>query len=170
MSGLVLLFLLGMPHWRKKYKAVLAVSVVCVLAFVLGCGGGGGPVSTSITLTTSNAKVPSGAAFTLTATVKSTRTLTGTVNIFQGHPPNGAGVAPPIQLVNGVATVTLTGFSNFTGAGTYEFWAQYTGDSNNLPLQTTTGVEEVLTGTTTALYVGQTGGLIHQAQITVNLQ
>jgi hypothetical protein len=89
------------------------------------------------------------------------------VNIFAGHPPQGFGVAPPIQVVNGKASATVT---NFSGPGTYEFWAQYMGDANNLPSQTTTSVEEVLTGTAFANYMGQTGGLTHQATITINLQ
>ena len=179
-SGLALLFLLGMPERWKRHKAILIVSAMSILTFVLGCGGGsngsggggggGGPVPTSITLATSNAKVPSGGPFTLTATVTSTKTLTGTVNIFGGHPPYGVGVAPPIQAVNGVASATVTIPPTFSGPGTYEFWAQYTGDPNNLPSQTTTSVQEVLAGTSIASYMGQTGGLSHQAQITINLQ
>lgn len=175
-SGLVLLALLAMSQWRKRAKLILAASAAFIVTLALGCGGGspgggggggGGPVPTSITLTTSQAKVASGASFTLTATVTSTKPLTGTVNIFQGHPPNGEGVAPPIQVVNGTARTTVM---NPFGPGTYEYWAQYTGDPNNLPSQTTTSVQEVLTGTTTAVYTGQTGGLTHQAQITITLQ
>jgi hypothetical protein len=124
-------------------------------------------VPTSISLTTSNAKVPSGGSFTLTATVTSTKTLTGTVNIFQGHPPQGSGIAPPIPVVNGTASFAVT---NIAGPGTFEFWAQFTGDANNLPSQTTASVEEAVTGTTVALYAGQTGGLSHQGRLTINLQ
>ncbi len=90
----------------------------------------------------------------MTATVTSTKTLTGTVNISMGHPPNGEGVAPPIQVVNGKASATVT---NFFGPGTYEYCAQYTGDPNNLQSTTTTSVQEVITGTALAVYVGQTG-------------
>jgi hypothetical protein len=180
-SGLLLLLLLGMPEWRKRYKVVLIAGAMFILTFALGCGAGssggggdgggvGGPVPTSITLTTSNAKVPSGGSFTLTATVTSSKALTGTVNIFAGHPPNGLGVAPPIQVVNGTASATVTIPPTYSGPGTYEFWAQYIGDPNNLPSQTTTSVEEVLTGTAVVSYVGQTGGLSHQARITINLQ
>ncbi|HVH70600.1 MAG TPA: Ig-like domain repeat protein [Candidatus Dormibacteraeota bacterium] len=176
-SGLVMLLLLGMPGRRRRYLAALFAGTVCLVTLLLGCGGGssggvgasggGGPVPTSISLTTSQSKVPAGSPFTLTATVTSTNALTGTVNIFEGHPPNGQGVVPPIQVVNGKASAVVT---NPFGAGTYEYWAQYTGDPNHLPSQTTTSVEEVLTGTTTAVYVGHTGGLSHQAQITINLQ
>lgn len=174
-SGLVLLVLLWIPGGPKRYRAVLPVSVVFILTLALGCGGastgggggGGGAAPTSITITTSQAKVTAGSPFTLTATVTSTKALTGTVNIFQGHPPIGIGVAPPIQVVNGKASVTVT---NPFGPGTYEYWAQYTGDPNNLASQTTTSVQEVLTGPATIPYVAQTGGLSHQATITVNLQ
>jgi subtilase family serine protease len=173
-SGFVMLFLLRPPRRTKRYGAALFAGALFVLTFVLGCGGGGsggggggGPVPTSITLTTSNAKVPASGSFILTATVTSTKTLTGTVNIFMGHPPNGEGAAPPIQVVNGKASATVT---NFFGPGTYEYWAQYTGDPDNLQSTTTTSVQEVITGTASAVYVGQTGGLSHQGTITINLQ
>ena len=174
-SGFVMLSLLRPPRRRKRYGAALFAGALFVLTFVLGCGGGGsgggggggGPIPTSITLTTSNAKVPASGSFVLTATVTSTKTLTGTVNIFMGHPPNGEGVAPPIQVVNGKASATVT---NFFGPGTYEYWAQYTGDPHNLQSTTTTSVQEVITGTASAVYVGQTGGLSHQGTITINLQ
>jgi len=111
-----------------------------------------------------------GGSFTLTANVTSTKTLTGTVNILAGHAPNGLGVAPPIQVVNGKASATVTIPPNYSGPGTYEFWAQYTGDPVNLQSTTKTSVQEVLTGTATAVYLGQTGTLRHQAAITINLQ
>ena len=122
---------------------------------------------TSITLATSNAKVAAGGSFTLTATVSSTKTITGTVNIFQGPVGVGSGIAPPITLVGGKASYTVT---NYYAPGIYAFWAQYTGDVNNLSSQSTTSLQQAVTGTTMATYVGQTGGLSHQGSITINLQ
>jgi Bacterial Ig-like domain (group 3) len=182
LSGLLILYLLCIPQRRARFRFVFCAGVLFAFALALGCGGGGesiggggaggggGQVATSISLTTSNAKVASGASFTLTATVTSTKTLTGTVNIFAGIPPDGLGVAPPIQVVNGTASAVVTMPPTYSGPGTYEFWAQYTGDTNNLPSQTTTNVEEVLTGTTSANYLGQTGGLSNQGTITIILQ
>jgi len=175
-SGLIMLFLLGMPSRRKRYKAAFYAGTAFVLTLVLGCGGGGGgggtgggggggsPAVTTVTLTTSSTKIASGTPFTLTATVTSTKAVTGTVNIFQGN----QAIAPPIQVVNGLASFTMQ--NNYFSPGTYQFWANYSGDANNLPSQTTTGVQEVFTGKTVATYTGQTGGLTHQGEITITLQ
>jgi len=132
-----------------------------------GVGGGGVPVPTSITLTTSNAKIAAGGSFTLTATVSSTKAVTGTVDIFQGPLGQGSGIGPPITAVNGKASALV---ATYYSPGAYPFWARYNGDTINLPSQTTTGVEQVFTGTATANYVGQTGGLSRQGTITINLQ
>jgi hypothetical protein len=172
-SGLIMVYLLGIPQRRRRFRAVFCAGATFVLALALGCGGGGGvgggggPVPTSITLATSNAKIAAGGSFTLTATVTSTNTLTGTVNIFQGPPGQGSGVAPPITVVNGKASALVT---TYHSPGTYPFWANYSGDTNNLPSQTSTSVGQVFTGTVPANYVGQTGGLSHQGTITINLQ
>jgi len=56
------------------------------------------------------------------------------------------------------------------GPGIYSFWANYSGDANNLPSQTSATVQQVLTGSTNASYYAQTGGLSHQGIITINLQ
>jgi hypothetical protein len=64
-----------------------------------GGGGGGSPQPTTITLATTNAKVPEGSAFTVTATVTGTNSPTGTVIFYAGGTPIG-GV---ITLTNGQA-------------------------------------------------------------------
>ncbi len=170
--GILLLLLLVLPSNRTSHLAQASCAVI-FLSFVLGCGGGsgggggggggGGLASTSITLTTSSAKVVAHAPFTLTATITSSKPVTGTVNIFQGS----GGIVPPITLVNGQATVTVQ--NNYYQPGTYQFWANYSGDANNQPCQTT-GIQQVFTGTTVATYTGQTGGLTHQGLLTINLQ
>jgi hypothetical protein len=175
-SAFVVAYLLGIPQRRRRFRAAFLAGVLCMVSFVMGCGGGGGgggtgaggagsggPVATSIALETSSAKVAAGGTFTLTATVTSTKPVTGTVNIFQGS----GGIVPPINVVNGKASVTVT---NYYSPGTYAFSAQYSGDSNNLSSQTTTNVQQVFTGQTLATYVGQTGTLSHQGNITINLQ
>jgi hypothetical protein len=175
-SGLIMLYLLGVPQRRRRFRAVLCAWATLVLTLALGCGGGGGgdggggggvPVPTSITLITSNAKIAAGGSFTLTATVSSTKAVTGTVDIFQGPLGQGSGIGPPITAVNGKASALV---ATYYSPGAYPFWARYNGDTINLPSQTTTGVEQVFTGTATANYVGQTGGLSRQGTITINLQ
>jgi hypothetical protein len=120
-----------------------------------------------MTLTTSNAKLAAGGSFTFTVAVNSTKPVTGTVNIFQGPVGVGSGIAPPIAVVNGKASYTVT---SYYAPGTYSFWAQYSGDTNNLSTQTAGTIQEVFTGTTLATFVGQTGGLSHQGRVTINLQ
>jgi len=128
-------------------------------------------VPTSITIATSNAKVSSsGGSFTLTATVTSTKPVTGTV-LFTGAQvafpyPNG------VPVVNGVATYTVNvgpGGLQFP-VGTYTITASYSGDTNNQVSQTATGVNEVFTGTTVVSIVGQTGTISHQTNVSVTLQ
>jgi Pro-kumamolisin, activation domain/Bacterial Ig-like domain (group 3) len=176
-SAVATLFFLWTPASKLRCKLALFAATLFLLSFVLGCGGGGasivtggsgGPVATSVTLATSNAKVPSAGSFTLTATVTSTKNPTGTVDIWQGHPSQGIGVATSVPIVNGVASVNVTNY--YAGPGIYEFWAQYNGDSNNLPSQTTVNVQEALTGTAYGNYMAQTGGLSHTARLTINLQ
>lgn len=178
-SGLLMLLTFLIPRKRKSYRVPLLAGAVFFVCLALGCGGGsisggtgssGGPIPASVTLTTSNAKVATGQPFTLTVSVTSTQTPTGMVNIFAGQPPVGLGVAPPIQLVGGTATATVTIPPDYGGVGTYEFWAQYLGDVHNLPSQTTTNVEEVLTGIVPVQYTGQTGGLTHQGYFQITLQ
>jgi hypothetical protein len=89
-------------------EAALQTYMEQQLFFALGCGGcggstagggGGSPQPTTITLATTNAKVPEGSAFTVTATVTGTNSPTGTVIFYAGGTPIG-GV---ITLTNGQA-------------------------------------------------------------------
>ena len=165
------------------------MGVLCLVSFALGCGGGGNSgggggtggggtggggstlVPTTTTVTTSNAKVPAvGGSFTLTAMVTSTNPITGTVMF------SGPGIAFPypqgVPVVNGVASYTIQ--TPYAAApysvGIYNFTAQYSGDANNGPSMSATGVIEAFTGTTTGTVMGQTSNLTHQATITITLQ
>lgn len=183
-GALFVLYFLGFPGRRRKYRAAFLASALSVVSVVLGCGGGGGgggnggggggPVPTSIVITTSNGKVPaSGGSFTVTAKVTSSKPITGTVQ-FMGAQltfpyPNG------VQVVNGTASYTLNlgqgPFpANWPPVGTYNIAAQYSGDANNQPSQTATGINEVFTGTTLVTIQGQTGSLSHQTNVAVTLQ
>jgi subtilase family serine protease len=197
-SAIALLYLVGLPGRRRRYKATFLMAVLCLVSFALGCGGGGSSgggggggggtggggtggggtggggstlVPTTTTVTTSNAKVPAvGGSFTLTATVTSTNPITGTVMF------SGPGIAFPypqgVPVVNGVASYTIQ--TPYAGApysvGIYNFTAQYSGDANNGPSMSATGVNEAFTGTTAGTVMGQTSNLTHQATITITLQ
>jgi hypothetical protein len=166
-----------MPKRRYKNGVAFFAAIALIITIPLGCGGsgsverggggGGGPAVTSITLATSNAKTAMGGSFTLTATVTSSQAITGTINIFQGTPGQGTGVAPPISVVNGKASAVVT--VPF-GPGIYPFWANYSGDANNQASQSTPTVEQVITGSTNGTFYAQTAGLSHQGNITINLQ
>jgi len=143
--------------------------------FIPGCGGGGTTggggggtqlTPSSITLSTSSAKVPNGGSFVLSVSV-SGNSPTGSVNIFQGPAGQGGGVAPPIALVNGKASVTVQAFYQ---PGIYPFLAQYLGDTHNEPSQTGNSVQEAVTGATQINYTAQTGTLAHGGTIQIVLQ
>jgi len=74
---------------------------------------------------------------------------------------------PPTSAVNGKASAVVT--VPF-GAGIYPFWANYSGDANNQASQSTTTVQQVITGSTNATLYAQTAGLSHRGNITINLQ
>jgi subtilase family serine protease len=192
-SAIALLYLVGLPGRRRRYRATFLMGVLCLVSFALGCGGGGNSgggggggggtggggtgaggstfVPTTTTVTTSNAKVPAvGGSFTLTATVTSTNPITGTVMF------SGPGIAFPypqgVPVVNGVASYTIQ--TPYAAApysvGIYNFTAQYSGDANNGPSMSATGINEAFTGTTTGTVMGQTSNLTHQATLTITLQ
>lgn len=188
-SAFLMFYFIAIPS-RRKLKTALLAGTMCVFTFALGCGGGGGtssgggdggsgsggsgsgssPVPTSITLTTSNPKVPaSGGSFILTATVTSSKPITGTV-IFTGVQqefPNQIGV----PVTNGVASYTVTtGQTVPSLVGTFAFTAQYSGDASNQPSQTATGVNEILTGKTSMVIEGDTGNLAHATDLYITLQ
>ena len=185
-SMLTMSILFGMFARHRRYRASFFTLVACIIAFAPGCGGGGsdysgggggggssGPAATSISVTTSNGKIPSsGGSFTVTATITSTssKPITGTV-LFSAAQlafpyPNG------VPVVNGTASYTVNvgpGGLQFP-VGTYSVTAQYSGDSNNLSSQTTTGANEVFTGTTSVTVIGNTASLSHETNIAVTLQ
>jgi hypothetical protein len=179
-TGLGVPFLLGLPGRRKRFRAALGLSVVCLLFFALGCGGGSGgtgggdgggggggggtpqPQPTSIALTTSNAKVAQNAQFIITATVTSSKPLTGTVNFYNyGSPVNG-GIPP----TNGQAQ---TGSGYINNPGLYQITATYSGDASNSP-STSAPLTQVITGTMPVTIQGNTGGDFHYLQAMLGVQ
>ena len=169
---LAVFFLVTLPQRRLGHRLAFGLGVVCALSLALGCGGGsggigggggggGGSVPTSVTLTTSNAKVASGVAPTLTATVNSTRPATGSVTFYNGS----NAFAGPIALTNGQAQ-----FSGLTFLpGVYQFTAKYSGDANDQP-STSQTLTQIFTGTVFQQIVAQTGGLVHSIPVNITLQ
>lgn len=168
-SALAILVLLAVPRRSYRYQGAVggAAFFICV---AMGCGGGGGgggggsgQVTPSISIATSSARLAFQSNATLTATVTSSRTLSGTVAFAQ----NGVNFATGVPLVNGQATVSL---SNQGLPQIVTLTASYSGDANNLPAQTPAGVVEVFQGTLPILVQGQTGGLTRNATFPVTLQ
>src|SRR5208282_3384180 len=167
-AGLSALFLVGVPGRRKRLRAALELGVICALFFALGCGGGGrgggggGPVATTVTLTTTNSKVAQNAPFSITATVNSSKPVTGTVSfsnlgfVFAGNVP----------ITNGQAT---TGAASLTSPGVYQVTATYNGDANNLS-STSDPLIQVITGTIPATIQANTSVNIHTLPVTVGVQ
>ena len=171
-TGLCLPFLLRLRGGRRKFRAALAVGTACLVCFALGCGssgvtggeggGGGTPLPTSITLTTSNAKVAQNTQFLITATVTSSKPLTGTINFYNFGTPIVSGIPP----TNGQAQ---TGSGYINNLGLYQITATYSGDANNLA-STSAPLTQVLTGTMPVTIQASTGGDVHYLQATLGLQ
>jgi subtilase family serine protease len=155
---------------RRCSIAALAAALLCIASFALGCGGGGGSVitpppvlaTTTTVVTSPTPKVSVGTPATLTATVTSSKSPTGTVTFYA----NGSSVAGPIVLLNGSAQTQVT----FGSIGTLSITATYSGDANNAPSTSTTPFNQVLTGSTSFVVQAQTGVNYHQTTINLTLQ
>jgi subtilase family serine protease len=177
-TGLCALFLLGHSDRRRKFRAALGLSVVCLLCFAISCGGGGGgggnggggggggggstPQATTITLTTSNPKAAQNAPFLITATVSGKQPLTGIVTFYNFGVAFAGGVPP----TNGQAQ---TGQGYLNNPGLYQVTATYSGDTNNLP-STSAPLTQVITGTMPVTIQGNTGGDVHSMQVSLGVQ
>src|SRR5271165_1620023 len=155
---------------RLVWRAAAAAAIFCVVSFALGCGGGGSgiiiqppPPQKAVTTTSVSSTVtkgPPGTPTTLTATVKSSNTVTGTV-MFTVGPQTLA----PVALVNGSAQMPTT----LNNVGATAITAQYSGDSLNQP-STSANFYVVTTGSTSFTVTAQTGVNFHQVNGTVVIQ
>jgi hypothetical protein len=119
------------------------------VALAVGCRGGddeNSSVPTTVTVRASATKIPAADTLTLTATVASSKAVTGTVNFWENG-KDGA-LAPP---------------------GTYEIYAQYSGDANNRALQSST-IDVVVTGSARVQIQGTTGPVTHYASVNLTIQ
>ena len=135
--GWCAILLLVFPRIRRKehLRAALAVALLCVLSFTLGCGGGGTgsgnggttQVASHTALTVTNAKQSvSNNNFNFNVAVTSSAANpTGQVQLFEGSTALGL----PVTIANGTASIN-TGFSS---VGTHSVTAHYLGNATTLP-------------------------------------
>jgi Pro-kumamolisin, activation domain/Bacterial Ig-like domain (group 3) len=180
-TALMAFYFVGIPGRRRRIRAALFSASLCLIGVVLGCGGAGGssgsggnsgggsgggggtPAQPTITLTASSAKIPVFTSITLTATVTSTKPLSGTVT-FSAF--NDSYPSEPVPVVNGIASATIKPFVN---VGVYAATATYSGDANN-NAATSSPINLALTGSTAVGVTGQTGGLSRSVSVPVTLQ
>ena len=177
--GLAAVLFLGMTHKPKYLQVSVVLCLVCVLSTAIGCGGGGGsggggsnsggtgggggtvgPYATTTTVSTSAAKIASGAAVTFTAKVSGQGNPIGGVDFFLNNSWYGKG-----DVVAGTATLT----TNINGPGSYSLTASYEGDPQDLG-STSGPVSQAVTGSTVISVGGQTGINFHNSNVTVILQ
>jgi hypothetical protein len=175
-AGLLALALIFLPVHRPRrrltFASGLAAGLLCVVSFALGCGGGGGGfvapplppgpqvVPSTTTLSSTTPKVPQGMNATVTATVTSSKSPSGTVTFLAGGQ-----IFPPVTLVNGTAQAQLGNLF----VGTIPITAQYSGDANNLPSESG-AFNQVITGSTVFIVTAQTGVNVHQVNVTATIQ
>jgi hypothetical protein len=166
--GIVALSLLIFPARTRRYRFPAALCAGSVIVASLGCGGGssstgsgGGTtqVPTSIAITIPGNKVPQGGSVAATATVTSSKPLTGTITFWDS---NGGTPAP---ITNGIAQAQLT----LSSVGVEQIKAEYSGDALNQP-STSASVIAVATGQSFVSVTGTTGPLSHFALVNVTIQ
>jgi hypothetical protein len=110
-------------------------------------------------------KIPAAntSSLTLTATVTSSKAVTGTVNFWENG--NHGALARPATLVNGTATAQVA----LPFPGTHEIYAQYSGDANNRGSQSST-IDVVATGSARAQIQGTTGPVTGHSSVYVTIQ
>lgn len=164
-----LLMLLWLMSERKRsYRLALGLAASCVVALAFGCGGGGdenNPVPTTVAISASATKIPAAdtPSLTLTATVTSSKEVTGTVNFWENG--NDGALAAPATIVNGTATAQVA----LPSPGTHEIYAQYSGDATNRASQSST-IDVVATGSAHAQIQGTTGPVTHYSSVYLTIQ
>jgi len=157
------------PVRPRGHRVPAALGACSVIVAALGCGGGssstgggGGTVTqvpTSIAITIPTSKVPQGSSVTATATVTSSKPLTGTILFSDSN----VGITVPIA--NGSAQAQLALYS----VGIDQIKATYSGDALNQP-STSPSVIAVGTGQSAVSVTGTTGPLSHSVLVNVTIQ
>lgn len=157
-----------------RSHAISALAGLGLVCLAVGCGGGGSaytpptggsggpptPTATTLTVATSSPKVANQTQVTFTATVAGQGTPSGSVDFYLNGSWYGNGV-----LTQGTASVTTT----IAFPGIFTLTAKYGGDASHLA-STAPGVPQAVTGSTVVQVNGQTGPLLHTANISVTLQ
>ena len=163
-TGLAAMLLLFLPG-RKRIRAALGLSLVCVLSFAMGCGGGSHTTTmtqTTTTLTVSSTKVASGGMLTVSAMVTG-GTPTGTVQFVV----DGTAAGSPVSLNNGsTGNITVTGLN--AAVGTHALVAMYSGSSTTQASHS--GMLEIaVTGTTQVTVTGTSGGTMASGNVSLTI-
>ena len=146
---------------RRRSIWMTGLGLVGVLGILGGCAGPRFSAAT-VTLTNSSAKVASGSAVTLLATVSSSHTtLGGNVTFYNGTTALGGAVT----VVNGTAGLSVTSLP----VGLNSLTAVYSGDSNNSSA-TSAATAELVTGQTTVEIDGTSGPIDHSTTVQIALQ
>jgi hypothetical protein len=171
--GIVVLSLFIFPVRGRRYRFPAALGACSVIIAALGCGGGstspggggggggggGTQVPTSISITLPSNKVPQGGSIYPSATVTSSKPITGTITFWYS---NGGMIVP---ITNGTAHGQLT----LASVGIEQIKAQYSGDALNQP-STSASVSATVTGQGVVSVTGTTGPLSHFALVNVTIQ
>jgi Bacterial Ig-like domain (group 3) len=167
--GILAVSLFIFPARARHYRIPAALGACSVIVAALGCGGGssstgggGGTttqVPTSIAITVPITKVPQGGSLAATATVTSSKPITGTVTFWDS---NGGTIVP---ITNGAAQAQLT----LSLVGIDQIKAQYSGDALNQP-STSASVIAVATGQSYVSVTGKTGPVSHSTIVNVSVQ
>lgn len=153
--------LLGAP--RRKRRALFPLAILAIYT----CGScsaivGNQPTPNSVlTLTTSAVKSPEGAPLTLTAAVSADHQVSGTVDFLD----NGMPIAQGVTLQVGRATFTTSTLV----LGTHPITVSYSGDGSTHSAQTTTPLEQVITGSSQLQITATSGSLTHSLQFQFSL-
>lgn len=116
-------------------------------------------VPTSIAITLATNKVPQNGSISATATVTSSKPLTGTITFLDAV---GSTILP---ITNGAAQAQIT----LSTVGIDHISAQYSGDALNQP-STSASVMAVVTGNGSVIVTGTTGPLSHSASVVLTIQ
>jgi hypothetical protein len=177
---LAAILLLRMPAQRKTLRAAFGLSLVCLLYFVLGCGGAGGgggtgggggggggggaQNATGMSLITSNGKVAyNDAQLAITATVTGGKSLSGTITFYDG------GVVLGSFPVTSAQPSAQIGSSYLLELGVHQITAKYSGDANNLP-SSSSSLTQIITGSFPVTLQGNTGSDFRFIQVNVGVQ
>lgn len=172
--GVVAFSLFVFPHRSRRHRFLAALAACSVIVAALGCGGGstttsaGGGITqvpavpTSIVVTLANNKASEGVPISTTATVTSSKPITGTVTFWDAA--NNQTLSDPLSITNGAVQAKF-----LLPLGVHQIYAQYSGDPLNLP-STSNSVIAVATGTASVIVTGTTGPVSHYAAVTVTIQ